>query len=477
MKNGGRLMAKADMVREVNAPFDGGLIGTVPLSDEKAVDAALDTARRLHEAKVKPSLAERIEILRRAGDIMKERRQEIALHAAREGGKPLPDSLVEVDRAIDGMDVCIETVRGEQGRVVPMRLNAASKSRVAFTQTFPIGPVVAVSAFNHPFNLIAHQCAPAIATGCPVIVKPAASTPFSARAFADIMTEAGLPDGWCQVANTTNSSVATKLVTDPRVAFFSFIGSGAVGWRLRSQLAPGTRCALEHGGVAPVIVAPDADLNMALPVLMKGGFYHAGQVCVSVQRVFVHASLFDDLAGALATGAGGLRVGDPTKAETEVGPLISHGEADRVAEWVNEAVAAGAGLAAGGQRLSASTYAPTVLLDPPSSTKIARQEVFGPVIALFKYEDLDDAIARANELEFAFQAAIFTQDIDIAMQAYTGLNASAVMVNDHTAFRTDWMPFAGLGPSGHGVGGMPHTVHEMSIEKMLVVNSPALSGL
>ena len=470
-------MANAEGTREVTAPFDGQVIGAVALSDDAAVEAALETATRLHKGKAKPSQAERIEILRRAGDIMRRRREEIARQAAREGGKPMLDSLVEVDRAIDGMDVCIETLRTEQGHVIPMRLNAASKNRIAFTQTFPIGPVVAVSAFNHPFNLIAHQCAPAIATGCPVIVKPASSTPLSARTFAEIMTEAGLPDGWCQVANTTNSTVATKLVTDPRVGFFSFIGSGRVGWSLRSQLAPGTRCALEHGGVAPVIVAPDADLDLAVPILTKGGFYHAGQVCVSVQRVFVHADKFDRVAEAMVENAAKLRVGDPTEDETEVGPLIDHREADRVAEWVDEAVAAGAGLATGGKRLSPSTYAPTVLLDPPAETRIARQEVFGPVVALFKYDNLDDAVDRANGLEFAFQAAVFTQNIDTAMKAYARLNASAVMVNDHTAFRTDWMPFAGLGPSGHGVGGMPHTIHEMSVEKMLVMNSPELAGL
>ncbi|MDA0340571.1 MAG: aldehyde dehydrogenase family protein [Proteobacteria bacterium] len=470
-------MANLDAVREVTAPFDGQVIGTVALSDEHSVDAALDTARRLHEGKAKPSQAERIEILRRAGEIMRDRREGIALQAAQEGGKPLLDSLVEVDRAIDGMDVCIETLRTEQGHVIPMRVNAASKNRIAFTQTFPIGPVVAVSAFNHPFNLVAHQCAPAIATGCPVIVKPASATPLSARIFAEIMTEAGLPEGWCQVANTANSTVATKLVTDPRVAFFSFIGSGKVGWSLRSQLAPGTRCALEHGGVAPVIVAPDADLDMAIPILTKGGFYHAGQVCVSVQRVFVHSDSFERVAEAMTAAAAKLRVGDPTKPETEVGPLIEHREADRVETWVKEAVAAGAGLATGGERLSPSTYAPTVLLNPPADTKIARQEVFGPVVALFKYDDLDDALARANGLEFAFQGAVFTQNIDTAMKIYAGLNASAVMVNDHTAFRTDWMPFAGLGPSGHGVGGMPHTIHEMTVEKMMVINSAALNGL
>ena len=336
---------------------------------------------------------------------------------------------------------------------------------------------MAVSAFNHPFNLIVHQCIPAIAVGCPVIVKPAEATPMSAHSISNMLIEAGLPKGWCQVVNTTDLTVASKLVTDPRISFFSFIGSGAVGWRLRSQLAPGTRCGLEHGGVAPVIIEPDADKERVVQSITKGGFYHAGQVCVSVQRVFIHEDIFDDIADALKNEAEKLNVGDPANKNTEVGPLINHREIERVATWVEEAITGGAIKITGGERLSESTYAPTILIDPPEDANISTKEVFGPVIALFKYSNIDDAIDRANGLEFAFQAAIFTSDIDRSMHAYARLNASAVMINDHTAFRTDWMPFAGLGVSGHGVGGMAYTMHEMSIQKMLVMNSPALSGL
>jgi acyl-CoA reductase-like NAD-dependent aldehyde dehydrogenase len=234
---------------------------------------------------------------------------------------------------------------------------------------------------------------------------------------------------------------------------------------------------LEHGGVAPVIIEPDADKERVVQSITKGGFYHAGQVCVSVQRVFIHEDIFDDIADALKNEAEKLNVGDPANKNTEVGPLINHREIERVATWVEEAITGGAIKITGGERLSESTYAPTILIDPPEDANISTKEVFGPVIALFKYSNIDDAIDRANGLEFAFQAAIFTSDIDKSMHAYARLNASAVMINDHTAFRTDWMPFAGLGVSGHGVGGMAYTMHEMSIQKMLVMNSPALSGL
>ena len=238
---------------------------------------------------------------------------------------------------------------------------------------------------------------------------------------------------------------------------------------LRSRLAPGTRCALEHGGVAPVIVAEDADLPQAVPLLAKGAFYHAGQVCGSVQRVFAHRSVARPLADRLAERARGLRVGDPLQPETEVGPLIRRSEVDRVHAWVGEAVDGGAECLAGGGPVGASCYAPTVLFEPPADVRVSTQEVFGPVVCVYAYDDLDEAIARANVLPYAFQAAVFTRDIATAMRGYARLDASAVMVNDHTAFRVDWMPFSGLRASGLGVGGIAHTLREMQIEKMAVM--------
>ncbi len=400
--------------------------------------------------------------------------EELAVEAAREGGKPLIDSRVEVARAIDGVRLCVEGLRTQAGGEIPMGLNAGSMQRLAFTRLEPIGVVVAVSAFNHPLNLIVHQVGPAIATGCPVIVKPANDTALSCLRFVQILREAGLPEEWCQVAVTAGREVAEQLVTDSRVDFFSFIGSARVGWHLRSKLAPGARCALEHGGVAPVIVAADADLDDVLPLLVKGGFYHAGQVCVSVQRVFVHEQIAKDVADRMAAAATQLVVGDPTRAETEVGPLIRHAEVDRVHEWVREAADGGAKVLSGGERISESCYACTVLYDPPEDVTISQNEVFGPVVCVYPYRDLDDAIARANAVPYAFQAAVCTRDIDTALRCHRRLDASAVMVNDHTAFRVDWMPFAGLRQSGHGVGGIHHTMHDMQIEKMMVVRSKEL---
>ena len=454
---------------EVRAPFDGALIATIDTADATQVEQALATAYGLfrnRDAWLDP--ARRIEILRKAARLMEERAESLALEAAREGGKPLLDSRVEVARAIDGVLNCAEMLRSEAGHVIPMNINAASARRVAFTSHEPIGVVVAVSAFNHPLNLIVHQVGPALAAGCPSIVKPAGDTPLSCLRFVEILYEAGLPREWCQPLVIGDSALATRLVSDQRVGFFSFIGSGRVGWMLRSKLAPGTRCALEHGGAAPAIVAADADLDDAVPKLVKGGFYHAGQVCVSVQRIFAHRSIAETLARRIAQQAIGLKVGDPTSDRTEVGPLIRKQEVARVEAWVREAVDGGAVLVCGGKRLSDSCYEPTVLLEPPGHSKVSTEEVFGPVVCVYAYDDLDEAIGRANALPVAFQAAVFTRDQATAMHAYARLDASAVMVNDHTAFRVDWMPFAGLRESGLGVGGIPYTFRDMQIEKMFV---------
>jgi len=460
---------------DVRSPYDGRVLETIPTADTGHVQDALRAAHALYrDRELWLSVPERVAILSKAADIMRSKVDELTLLAASEGGKPYADSKVEVVRAIDGVRLCIETLRGHAGSVIPIGTTEAARGRIAFTQKEPIGVVAAVSAFNHPLNLIVHQVGPAVAAGCPVVVKPAADTPLSCLRFVEILREAGVPDAWCQVLITEDVATAEAFATDPRVAFFSFIGSARVGWMLRSKLAPGARCALEHGGAAPVVLASPYDADAALPALAKGGFYHAGQVCVSVQRVFAPAADAGDIAGRLAEIASALVVGPPEEPATDVGPLIRTAEVDRVAEWVDEAVAAGATLVTGGHRISASCYAPTVLLNPPADAKVSTLEIFGPVVCVYGYESLDDAVEQANALPVAFQAAVFTSDIDLAMRLYKALDASAVMINDHSAFRDDVMPFAGLRESGLGVGGIPYTMEDMQIDKMLVVKTTAL---
>lgn len=463
-------------IKEVTSPYDGSVIGTVSTVDPLGAKRALETAYSIYrDRSLWLSKVTRIEILEKTAAIMRSRFDELAVECAREGGKPLADSIVEVNRAIDGVLNCIECIRTDAGTEIPMGINAASEGHLSFTRNEPIGVVIAVSAFNHPLNLIVHQVCPAIASGCPFIVKPAGATPISCLRFVSILHEAGLPIDYGQAIVTDSNTTATALVTDERVGFFSFIGSAAVGWMLKSKLAPGVRCALEHGGVAPVIIEADANIDMAAPLLAKGGFYHAGQVCVSVQRVFAHSSVAEDVANRLATLGSAMKIGDPTAADTEIGPLINSREVDRIDQWVQEAIAGGAKVLCGAKRLPNNCYEATVLLNPPKDCTISKTEVFGPVICVYSYDDVNDAIAEANSLMFSFQAALFTQDIDKALHIYTQIDAAAVMINTHTAFRVDWMPFAGLKHSGHGIGGIPYTYEEMQVTKLAVIRSPSLS--
>lgn len=466
---------KASGKLDVSAPFDGTLIATVDQLDKSAIEHALNTASNLYNDRSKWLSAEkRIDVLSKLSNLMEENAERLILLSAREGGKPLNDTKAEMARAIDGIKNCVECIRNNHGEEIPMGLNAASMNRLAVTSHEPIGVVVAVSAFNHPINLIVHQVGPAVASGCPVIIKPADDTPLSCYELVKLFHQAGLPEEWAQVVSPADHSVAEALVTDPRVGFFSFIGSANVGWMLRSKLAPGTRCALEHGGVAPVIVETDADMDSMVPMLAKGGFYHAGQVCVSVQRVFAQKSIARQLAEKIAAQGNSMTVGDPTLPDTDIGPIIRHAETQRIHEWVEEAIASGAERISGSGKISDSCYSPSVLFNPPDDALVSCKEIFGPVICIYEYDDIDDAIARANSLDVAFQAAVYTSNLHTAMHAYKQLNASAVMVNDFTAFRVDWMPFAGLRHSGMGVGGIPHTFKDMQIEKMMVIKSDRL---
>ena len=397
--------------------FDRVPITEVPTDDAAALEAKLGAATRaFHDRDGWPKPFDRIAVLQRLAVLMETRHEHLAGLIAREGGKPLTDATIEVNRAIDGVRNAADELRNFAGREVPMALTPASAGRWAFTTREPIGVVAAISAFNHPLNLIVHQVAPAIATGCPVIVKPAAATPLCCLEFVALAREAGLAEPWCQTLVTDDNDLAERLATDPQVAFLSFIGSARVGWHLRSRLAPGTRCALEHGGAAPAIVDRSADLDRIVEPMTKGGYYHAGQVCVSTQRIFVHEELLPDFLGRFEARVAALRVGDPLSPDTEVGPLIHPREADRVASWVEEAHAGGAH-SLGGGRLSDTTLRPAILVRPPTEAKVSRLEVFGPVTCVYGFSRLDEAIRAANGLPFAFQASVFTREIGPALKA------------------------------------------------------------
>jgi acyl-CoA reductase-like NAD-dependent aldehyde dehydrogenase len=354
-----------------------------------------------------------------------------------------------------------------------MDLNESSRNHIAYTMHEPRGVVAAISAFNHPVNLIIHQVVPAVAAGCPIIVKPAAATPLSCFSVTNMLYEAGLRQEWCK-AVVCDREVTGKIGSDRRIGFLTFIGSAEVGWKMRSSLAPGAGCTLEHGGTAPVIIEPDADIDGLLPGLVKGGYYHAGQVCVSVQRVFVHSEVLPELKDKMVSMVKGLKVGNPLDISTDVGPMIKPSEVDRVDAWVKEALSEGGELLCGGNRVSKTCYEPTLLLNPSQNSKCSQEEIFGPVVCLYEYESYQDAIEVANMVPFSFQAAVYTGSLNTALDCVKRLKGRAVMVNEHTAFRVDWMPFGGAEMSGIGMGGIGYSIRDMSHEKLMIIKTGAV---
>ena len=455
---------------EVKNPWDQKVLQKISFQNSKDIEKILESAKKNSQKKgLDFNQIRRIDVLENFFKIISSNIDELAILASSEGGKPIKDSIIEIERGAEGVKSAIEIIKSDSGNVIPMNINKASERRIAFTQKEPIGVVLAVSAFNHPFNLIIHQIIPAIAVGCPVIVKPSEDTPLSCLKIIEMLYEAGLPQDKCFFVMPENLELASKLVSDERIDFFSFIGSAKVGWMLRSKLSAGTRCALEHGGMAPTFVTQSADLDLSSKLLIRGGFYHAGQVCVSVQRVFIHKKIFDDFLDLFTKNLENFKIGDPLDKKTDIGPLIRPGEVERVHSWIKEAEKDGAKLLAGGQKISETSYDKTILLNPSDSSTISKNEVFGPVVCIYAYNDIDKTIEKANSTDVSFQASIFSNEIKEVLNFYDKINASAVFHNDHTAFRVDWMPFAGLKHSGYGVGGIKYTMEDMQIDKMLIL--------
>jgi len=443
----------------------------VQSNTEEYVLAALDKAYQQYENKknwLKPY--ERIAILESFLKRFHDNKNEIIDTAIQEGGKPKKHTQIEFERAMEGIEIAIRTLQNFKGEVINMELNTASVNQTAFTIKEPRGVVLALSAFNHPINLTIHQVIPALAVGAPVLFKPASKTPLTGKKIINLLHESGLSKDMAQYISC-NNEVTSKLIQNEKIAFMSFIGSEAVGWKLRSLLAPGASCSLEHGGVAPLIFEPDADIDASIDAIIESAFYHAGQVCVSLQRLFVHESILDDFIKILIPKVEALKVGDPFAEDTEVGPLISQEACNRINSWVTEARSAKTEILTGGTKIDANYFSPTVLLNPGENLQISCQEAFGPVLCLYSYKTLDEAIDRANQLPYAFQSSIYTKDINKAFYTCKNLNALTVLVNQVTSFRADWMPFAGYKRSGLGIGGIPYSMEEMSINKQIIIKT------
>lgn len=462
--SGDRIRTGAEIV--VRAPYDGAELGRVPEADAATVDAAVKAA---HATLAEPTSAwQRAEILDRAAALLAERREAFARSIAGEAGKPIKAARVEATRAVGTFLAAAVAARSLAGDVVPMDANPAGEGKVGFTVRVPIGVVGAISPFNFPLNLVAHKLAPAIAADCPVVLKPATQTPLTALMLADLLLdECGLAPGRLNVVTGGGSTVGGALVDHDDVAYITFTGSPEVGWSIRAR-APHKRVGLELGNNAPVIVEPDADLELAAAKIAAGGFGYSGQTCISVQRVYVQDAAADALVDRLVPKVEALGVGDPLDEGTDVSALITEADRDRVTAWVDEAVAEGAVLRTGGE-IRDGILRPTVLTDVTPQMKVCTHEVFGPMVGVAPYATLDDALTLANQTRYGLQAAVFTRDLAVAMRCAHELEYGGVIVNDSPSFRTDQMPYGGVKDSGNTREGPAYAVREMTEERMIVL--------
>jgi acyl-CoA reductase-like NAD-dependent aldehyde dehydrogenase len=450
---------------EVRSPYDGSLVGRVARGGAEEARRAVDAAARAMESPLPAH--ERAAILDRAARSVEERAEEIARTICAEAGKPLKAARVEAARALSTFTMAAVEARKLAGETVPMDASPAGTGKVALTLRVPIGVVGAISPFNFPFNLVAHKVAPALAAGCAVVLKPASQTPLSALLLAEIETEAGLPPGWLNVVCGAASEIGDVLVEDERVALITFTGSSGVGWKLRER-APRKRVNLELGNATPVIVAADADLDDVAARLAANAFSFAGQSCISVQRVYVERPAYDAFLERFLPRVEELVVGDPADDSTDVGPLISTDERDRVLAWIDEARSRGATVLAGGD-LEGDLLRPTVVADAPPDARVSCEEVFGPLCTVTAYDDLDEAIAIANGSPYGLQAGIFTNDVKAALRAAHKLEFGGVTVNEAPTFRADQMPYGGVKDSGNTREGPAYAVREMTEQRLVVL--------
>ena len=452
----------------VRSPYDDHEVGRVPAAGPDEVQRAVAAARTALHTDPIPAWR-RAEILDTAARLLAERTEEFARVIAAEAAKPMKTARVEAKRAVSTFTFAAVEARTLTGDMVAMDASDVGGDKLGFTLRVPIGVVGAISPFNFPLNLVAHKLAPAIAAGCPVVLKPASQTPLSALKLATmLLDECGLPPGWLNVVTGGGGTVGNALV-DSDVSMITFTGSPEVGWGIRARAAR-KKVGLELGNNAPVILEPDGDWRTAAEKISVAGFSHAGQSCISTQRVYAHESIAADFVAMLVDRVSGLKIGDPMLDDTDVSALISSGERDRVTTWIDEAVAGGARLAAGGT-VDGSVLQPTVLTDVTPEMKVSSQEVFGPVVSVQRYSDVDDALRLANDTRYGLQASIFTSDIGLALEAARTLDFGGVLVNEVPTYRTDQMPYGGIRDSGNTKEGPHYAVREMTEERLVILQA------
>jgi acyl-CoA reductase-like NAD-dependent aldehyde dehydrogenase len=451
----------------VRSPFDGREVGQVPRHGGDDVDRAVAAAAHALRDTPFPQWR-RAEVLDAAARLLAERVDDFARTIALEAAKPVKTARVEARRAVSTLTFAAVEARRLTGDMVPIDAAEIGEGRLAFTLRQPIGVVAAISPFNFPLNLVAHKLAPAIAAGCPVVLKPASQTPFSALALARMLTEeCGLPEGYLHVVTGAGGEVGNALVEHPDVAYITFTGSSEVGWAIAAK-AGRKKVALELGNNSPVILEADGDWDKAARTIATAGFAHAGQSCVSVQRIYVAAEVADQFTASLAKLVDDLVVGDPLDESTDVSALISEAERDRVKSWIDEAVSQGASVVAGGD-FQNGVLRPTVLAEASPAMKVCREEVFGPVVAVQPYSSIDEALRLADDTRYGLQAGIFTASLATAWRAARELHFGTVLVNEVPTWRADQMPYGGVRESGNTKEGPASAVREMTEERLVVI--------
>lgn len=454
---------------DVVDPFQRKVIGRIPACTSVEVDRAVAQA----QGALKRGLPQwqRAKILDVAAVRLAARREEFAQLIARESAKPIRTARIEVDRAVGTFEFSAAEARKLAGEMIPMEALAAGAGKIGFTLSVPVGVIGAIAPFNFPLNLVVHKVGPAIAAGCPIILKPASQTPFTSIALAEMLIdECGLPSDWLHVVTGGGSTVGNALVDHPDIALITFTGSPEVGWSIRSR-APRKKVGLELGNNAPIVIEADGDWETAAAKIRLAGFSHAGQSCISTQRIFVHSSIAADFTRELISQVSTLVVGDPLDEATEVSALISLAERDRVASWIHEATTQGATIACGGALDENGVLLPTIILNARPEMKVCSREVFGPVVTVTTYDEVGDALEMANDSDFGLQAAIFTSRIDTALQAIRTLDFGGVVVNDVPTFRADQQPYGGLRDSGNTREGPAYSVKEMTEIRMVMLSA------
>jgi acyl-CoA reductase-like NAD-dependent aldehyde dehydrogenase len=458
---------RGDRVAPVHNPFTGKVLAEVAQATqadaESAVQATVDSAKAMGAL---PSHA-RYHLLQRIAGAIYDRREEFARLITAEAGKPITDAKREVSRAVQTFTVAAEEAKRIPGEVIPLDWMPGTDSHLGILRRFPIGPVLGITPFNFPLNLVAHKVAPALAAGNSILIKPAPQAPLTALLLGEVAVEAGLPPGGLNVLPCDNT-VAEQLVVDPRFKLLSFTGSAAVGWMLKAKCGK-KKVVLELGGNAGVIVEPDADLEFAAQRCATGGFGYAGQTCISVQQIFVHHSVADLFTTKLLLQVARLKAGDPGDEATVVGPLIDEHAAHRIEGWIGEAVSQGARVLLGGKRMGSVVEA-TVLSNVTPAMKVSCQEVFGPVVTVTPYRQFDEAIQALNRSDYGLQAGVFTQDVNKVFHAFRQLEVGAVLANEIPTFRADHMPYGGVKDSGIGREGVRAAIEDMTEPRLLVMN-------